>query len=125
MLENLVPAPRAARVQDRVPARGACAHMRAARARICAPARNAVNGGILNDAVLVSMARQALKLISRLFVPDMRKWFRSLDAAPLTAGAGPERSGSEGSETPPPSSWIVHRDRGRKNNGLPQNVPGL
>ena len=65
MLENLVPAPRPARLQYHVPARGAA---RAALARICerihAPRRHAMRyattcGGIMNDAALVCIRKCA------------------------------------------------------------------
>ena len=63
MLENLVPAPRATRVQYRVPARGAA---RSALTRICVPRERAYArpasttcGGIMNDAVLVCIPQCA------------------------------------------------------------------
>ena len=63
MLENRAPAPRATRVQYRVPA---CAHTRAALVRIRALHRHAVrhtttSGGIMYDAVLVCIRKMSAR----------------------------------------------------------------
>ena len=63
MLENRAPAPRATRVQYRVPA---CAHTRAALVRIRALRRHAVrhattSGGIMYDAVLVCIRKMSAR----------------------------------------------------------------